>query len=239
MRKPRRRRTVIVLAGLVAVAGLVAATLVQANAATADTVVVLSNAHGEVLVAAPDVTDKSALTSTPLTQSQQKAAAAGPVKATQNQWLYPTGTAGAGAADAAKGTITAAGASYVVEPYLDYYAIFNSTTSRVAWTGNAPFNADSVKQVDDWHVDYFGDPFTVTGAPAGSTTTIGATSADVQWATTEQNTWFSQHSWDSVSFQPSGFGQIFRVRYDVTGVFQFGSTFYTVTGDDRYFGVFS
>lgn len=239
MRKSRRRRTVAVFAGLLAVTGLVAATLVQANAAAADTVVVLNNAHGEVLIAAPDLTDKSVLTSSPLSHPANTATAAGPVKATQNQWLYPTGTSSAGAADATKGTITAAGASYVVEPYLDYYATFNTTTSRVAWTGNAPFNADSVKQIDDWHVDYFGDPFTVTGAPTGATTTIGATSADVQWTTTEQNTWFSQHSWDSVSFQPSGFGQIFRVRYDVTGVFQFGSAFYTVTGDDRFFGVFT
>ncbi|GLZ36307.1 hypothetical protein Lesp02_84940 [Lentzea sp. NBRC 105346] len=134
------------------------------------------------------------------------------------------------------GDIVASGSSFVVVPYLNYFASFNQTTSKVAWLGTSPVVADSIQHTDSWHVDYFGGPYEAKGAPQGAQITGDTGSLDVAWSTTANQTWYSEHKWDRVDIAPpSWFGQIYRIKHTVTGTFQFGSSFYTVQADGRAF----
>jgi hypothetical protein len=221
------------------------------------TVVVQSNAHGKVLTAAPWVTDKNALvrlarpTGVPrggqpaIPQRGQAAArlseqfgtqSGGVSHADRNQWLYPSGRTSVTPPQGRPADLVATGSSYVYVPYLNYYASFTQSSSRVAWLGSAPLVADSIQHTDQWHADFFGISFVAKGAPEGATTKSDASSVDVQWTTTVNKNWYSEHAWDRVDFMPTDwFGQLYRIRHTVTGVFQFGSSFYTVEGDGRAF----
>lgn len=219
------------------------------------TVVVEENAHGRVLTADPSVRDKEALvravhelrrehvrqTSEPTPTPTPSATGGGgghgdqtgfPVR---DAWLtsdksrrvsVPGGT----------GTIAAAGASFVKVPFMEYYAQFTDTSSDVSWLGDRPFTADSIQHTDTWNVGSVGAPFWVVGAPQGAKVTSTGSTAEASWTTTVQDNWYSEHAYDQVAFYPPNqddYSNVFRISHSVTGTFQFGSSFYTVTSRDR------
>jgi|GEM_PF-5275585 len=128
------------------------------------------------------------------------------------------------------GRITATGTTTVAVPFLEYSAQFRGNASRVAWLGTRPLRADSIQHTDTWSVDYVAPGYLVFGAPTGAVVHSDGASTEVAWTTTAAGTWYSEHSWANVAFFPNQYGQLYRLRYAVTGVFQFGSAYYTVTG---------
>jgi hypothetical protein len=151
------------------------------------------------------------------------------------QSLYPSGSTALSPAGGGHGQLVAAGSTSVNIPFLEYYAIFQQSASRVAWVGTRPLVADSTKHNDTWRVDYVAPGYIPQGVPPGATVHSDGGATEVTWTTTAQNTWYSEHSWPYLAFFPNQYGQLYRVRYSVTGVFQFGSAFYTVTGDATTF----
>ncbi len=167
------------------------------------TVVVQSSAHGKLLTAAPWVTDRNALVQVPrptavpsggqpaIPPGRQAAArlseqfgtqSGGVSHADRNQWLYPSGRTSITPPNGRPADLVATGSSYVYVPYLNYYASFTQSSSRVAWLGSAPLVADSIRHTDQWHADFFGISFVAKGAPEGATTKSDANSVDVQVA---------------------------------------------------------
>ena len=212
-------------------------------------VVVWQDAHGRVLTAAPGVADKRSLVAEkPIavpaarqdrarTESGITAAAEAPY-ADRIERLYPRGTRSADPTGTKASTLEAAGGSHVVLPFLEYYATWTQISSRVTWFGSAPVAADSISHTDQWHVDFVGTGYDVWGAPPGASITTGPSWADVKWTSTVDDNWYSEHQWDFLAFYPEDpplFGQIYRMQHSVSGVFQFGSSFHTVSGDARLF----
>jgi hypothetical protein len=203
----------------------------SATAAAPTTVALSSDEHGRVLTAAPSVVDKVSLLRTASAPQAPAALSGGPSASNRNQWVYPSART-----QGRDGELVALGSTYVEMPYLNYYAYFKNSSSRVAWLGTSPFVADNVTHTDQWHLDYFGGPFTASRTPAGAQIAADSGSIDVKWTTTVAGNWYSEHSWDQVDFMPvTWFGQIYRIRHTVTGTFQFGSSFYTVSADGRAF----
>jgi hypothetical protein len=229
------RNRATVLLGCLLVAAAAAPVVAHAGTprpAGGGTLVLWNDPHGQVRTAAAD-TGKDALMSAPV---EHAAAPAATGTADRNQWLYPSGSAAITPPKGRPGTLQAAGSSYVYVPYLSYYAQFSQIHSKVAWLGASPLTADSIQHTDDLHVDFFGTGFSANGAPAGAVTTADGSSADVKWTTTVTGNWYSEHSWDKVTFMPaSTFNELYRISHRVSGVFQFGSSFYTVTGEDKAF----
>ncbi len=207
---------------------------------TADKVVVWSNRHGKVLTAAPGVRNKASV------KADKLAAVATPRSAVigpdgypdRNRWLYPVGRDTISPVDGSDGQAEVIGASHVEMPFLEYYAMFKQNSSQVSWLGGTPFNADSIEHTDHFRVDYLGTGYTIAGAPTGSQQQANATTAEITWTTTVHDNWYSEHQWDFLAFfpeTPPQYGQIFRMERSVTGTFQFGSTYFTVTGQNRTF----
>ncbi|GAA2613476.1 hypothetical protein GCM10010399_50410 [Dactylosporangium fulvum] len=193
---------------------------------------IVDGPHGHVAVAAGWVRDKAALDRPERSDPGGPGPAtpgAGPVVASNNQWLAGSRRTTARPRGGAPGLISASGRTFVQAPYLAYYASFTQTSSRVAWLGRSPWAADSIRHTDRWRVDSFGDPFTFAGAPDSAVARRDPGSLEVSWSTTVSGTWLSEHTWDRVDFMPTGhFGEVYRISHSVTGVFQFGSAFYQV-----------
>ncbi|MEV2255650.1 hypothetical protein AB0I94_34715 [Streptomyces sp. NPDC050147] len=155
---------------------------------------------------------------------------------TRDQWLDSTKSSRVSPAGGAPGAISAAGSSFVKVPFMEYYAIFTDTKSDVAWLGGRPFNADSIKHTDTWRIGSVGAPFLVVGAPEGAAVKSTGSSAEASWSTEVERNWYSQHTYDQVAFYPPNhddYSNVFRISHSVTGTFQFGSSFFTVTSQDR------
>ncbi|MFG2503251.1 hypothetical protein ACGFSB_34200 [Streptomyces sp. NPDC048441] len=155
---------------------------------------------------------------------------------TRDQWLDSTKSSRVSPEGGAPGEISAAGSSFVKVPFMEYYAIFTDTKSDVAWLGGRPFNADSIKHTDTWRIGSVGAPFLVVGAPEGAAVKSTGSSAEASWSTSVERNWYSQHAYDQVAFYPpneADYSNVFRISHSVTGTFQFGSSFFTVTSQDR------
>ncbi|MER6121624.1 hypothetical protein ABT173_02765 [Streptomyces sp. NPDC001795] len=217
------------------------------------TVVVEENAHGKVLTADASVRDKRRLVAAVhkerLEREQQTGTPTPTPTATgqggghgdqtgfpvRDQWLNSAKSRKV-AAPGGEGVLSAAGASYVKVPFMEYYAIFTDTSSDVSWLGERPFNADSIQHTDTWDVGSVGAPFWVVGAPQGASVKSTGSDAQASWTTTVQDNWYSEHAYDQVAFYPpnqNDYSNVFRISHSVTGTFQFGSSFYTVTSRDR------
>ncbi|MZD07198.1 hypothetical protein GTW43_19210 [Streptomyces sp. SID5785] len=154
----------------------------------------------------------------------------------RDEWLDSSATGKATPAGGDRGRIAAAGASFVKVPFMEYYAIFTATSSDVSWLGERPFDADSIQHTDTWNVGSVGAPFLVIGAPKGADVKSTGASAEASWSTTVRDNWYSEHAHDQVAFYPpdqEDYSNVFRISHSVTGTFQFGSSFYTVTSRDR------
>lgn len=101
----------------------------------------------------------------------------------------------------------------------DYY----NTSSYSQWGGMSPWNATSIKHRDVWDIDYYAVSWSFGGSPSG---TINQGSGRISYANKVYNTWKVTHSVQHVYLKVSG-GRITRVKYEVHGSFQFGSSFYT------------
>jgi hypothetical protein len=185
-------------------------------------VVVYSDAHGQVLTADPAVTDKAAVIA-------PESPAGGVITNSHDQTLSASGSRPITPPGGTTGNITAAGSSFVRVPAIETSANFDQSTSHVSWLGARPFNANSVTHTDVWHVDWVGVSPSISGAPSGS---ITQGPGEVRWPTTVRNNWTSSHSWDRVTFTTGPFGFVYRIRRDVIGEFQFGSSFFAVTASD-------
>ncbi|GHD90574.1 hypothetical protein [Streptomyces naganishii] len=222
-----------------------------AAATVPGTVVVEEDAHGKVLTADSSVRDKRALVDAVHEQRREKERQTGTPTPTptptatggggghgdqtgfpvRDQWLDSAKTRKA-AVPGGQGTLSAAGASYVKVPFMEYYAIFTDTSSDVSWLGERPFDADSIEHTDTWDVGSVGAPFWVVGAPQGATVRSTGSNAQASWTTTVKDNWYSEHAYDQVAFYPPNqddYSNVFRISHSVTGTFQFGSSFYTVT----------
>lgn len=217
------------------------------------TVVVEENAHGRVLTADPSARDKRKIVAAvhelrrerqrQTTEPAPTATATGGGGGHGDQTGFPVRDSWLTSAKSRKvsvpggeGTIAAAGASYVKVPFMEYYAIFTDTSSDVSWLGERPFDADSIQHTDTWDVGSVGAPFWVVGAPQGAKVASTGSNAQASWTTTVQDTWYSEHAYDQVAFYPPNqddYANVFRISHSVTGTFQFGSSFYTVTSRDR------
>jgi hypothetical protein len=222
------------LIGLPAVAlAALAATLVAVPDAAASqagvpgTVVVQSNAHGSVLKAAPGIQNKQALIHS--LAAARMAPATADLSLNHNVSLSPFNSETITPPGGNPGEIFASGTSFVEVPFFEGSANFTQNQSTVAWLGLQPFNADNVIQTDEWQVDTFGFSVTVSDPPSGS---VSTSNGDVQWQTTVADNWMSTHSWDQVGFDAGILGSIYSVRFNETGAFQFGSSFFATTGSD-------
>lgn len=192
------------------------------------TVVVQSSVHGTVLKAAPGIRNKEALIRS-LTAALMRPDTVS-LSLNNNHALTPANSEVITPPGGSSGDIIATGQSFVEVPFFETNANFTQNQSIVAWLGLKPFNADNVIQTDDWHVSTFGFSVTVSNPPSGS---VSTSSGDVQWQTTVANNFMSTHSWDQVGFDAGLFGSIYRIQFNETGAFQFGSSFFATTGSDN------
>ncbi|MFJ1971430.1 hypothetical protein ACIO93_22445 [Streptomyces sp. NPDC087903] len=254
-----RRTTALAVTAALTLGGLAVGITQGATGSTAadrtvpGTVVVEENAHGRVLTADPSARSKRKLVAAvhELREARQQPAdepAPAPTATggdgghgdqsgfpVRDQWLNSSKSRKV-AVPGGEGTLAAAGASYVKVPFMEYYAQFTDTSSDVSWLGNRPFNADSIEHTDTWDVGSVGAPFWVVGAPQGATVKSTGSTAEASWTTTVQDNWYSEHAYDQVAFYPPSqddYSNVFRISHSVTGTFQFGSSFYTVTSRDR------
>lgn len=130
------------------------------------------------------------------------------------------------------GDIESSGRNRVIANYIPFGFIggarFVDNTSATYWYGSSPFHATSVTLKDTWDVNTAAiGGLSISGGPPGATISFG--SGTVDWATTVSNDWRMTHSWNDVRFGISG-GSITKVAHNVTGTFQFGSSYYSVSG---------
>lgn len=154
----------------------------------------------------------------------------------RDQWLTSHQVQRLSVPGGGRGAAGVAGATFVEVPFMEYYAVFTDTTSDVAWLGRRPFDADSIKHTDTWSIGSVGAPFVVVGAPESASTETAVSGAEVSWSTTAEDTWFSRHEHDRVAFyppDPDAYSNVFRISHTVTGTFQFGASFFTVTTRSR------
>ncbi|MFD9346989.1 hypothetical protein [Streptomyces sp. NPDC060049] len=221
------------------------------------TIVVKEDAHAKVLTADASVRDKRDLVKAVREQRAQTrkapkpSAPAGPAQVqsddggghgdqsgfpVRDQWLTSAKSERISVQGGSQSDLTAAGSSFVKVPFMEYYAIFTGTSSDVAWLGGRPFNADSIEHTDTWRIGSVGAPFWVVGAPQGAAVKSTGSLAEASWSTSVQNNWYSEHAYDQVAFYPPSqddYSNVFRISHSVTGTFQFGSSFFTVTSQDR------
>jgi hypothetical protein len=254
-----RRTAALAATGALTLGGLAVGITGGATGSTAadrtvpGTVVVEENAHGRVLTADASTRDKRKLVAAVHEQrrAQQQTPEPTPTPTAtggdggghgdqtgfpvRDQWLSSSKSKRV-AVPGGEGVLSAAGASYVKVPFMEYYAIFTNTSSDVSWLGDRPFSADSIEHTDTWDVGSVGAPFWVVGAPQGAKVKSTGSTAEAGWTTTVQDNWYSEHAYDQVAFYPPSqddYSNVFRISHSVTGTFQFGSSFYTVTSRDR------
>lgn len=141
-----------------------------------------------------------------------------------NTNLYPSGSRNITPPGGSTAAIQAYGHSYVQVPFIETSANYTSDTSTVQWLGSTPFNATSVTHTDTWSNDGISISVSISWPPGIGFSGSGSSAG---WTTTVSNTWRTTHDWDSVYF--SAF-DIYTIHFNVTGSFQFGSSFYGVTG---------
>lgn len=143
----------------------------------------------------------------------------GCLKPTKSTWIsYGSG-----------GNITAKGYSKVIANYVPSAYVggmrFTQNKSRVSWMGSSPYNATSITHTDSWDVDYLSGSVSISSAPSGS---VSAGSGRLNWTTTVQNRWWTEHYDDDVRFSIK-WGSFNDAEYNVTGQFQFGGSFFRTT----------
>lgn len=208
-----RRRTLFRAVAAGAVAGLSVLLLAGPAAATPSTtrVVIDVPGHGRVLAAVGGI--KTAATpSTTVTPMLDN-----------NRSLNPYSSRNITPPGGSTAAIQAFGSTYVYVPFLETSANYTSNNSTVQWLGGTPFNATSVTHTDVWKNDGVSISVSVSWPPGVGFSGSGDTAS---WVTTVNNTWRTTHNWDSVRF--SAF-DIYRIHYNVSGSFQFGSSFYGVS----------
>ncbi|MEV0222086.1 hypothetical protein [Streptomyces sp. NPDC050704] len=187
--------------------------------------------RGQVLTAAPGVTDKSALLGDGSLVANSAADVPDsrrlnndyPLALDERRTVTPPGGSPA--------ALSAQGGSHLRLPFFARpVGSFTSSASQVAWEGSMPFDADRVIHSDTWRVLVVpsGGSVSFTGGPAGAER-VGSDA--LRWQTEVQDGWLSAHTWDRLDFTTQG--TVFQVRYTVTGTFQFGSAFFRVEGEDR------
>lgn len=102
---------------------------------------------------------------------------------------------------------------------IDYY----STSSRSSWLGSKPYNANSIVHSDTFDIDWAFINGSFSWGGAGGATNFGG--GRVGWTVTGYNTWYVQRSFNHIylSCAPC---HIWRTRYQVSGAFQFGSSYF-------------
>lgn len=200
-------------AGTVAVSGYPAGTVFTAQGTSASAKQALVN---RALAAEPSATPAPGATLT----------------LNHDEWLYADGrkaiTPGGGKA----GQIMVSGKTFAAVPFWDIKknrATYSQTRSLVAWLGTSPVNADSITQTDNWITStYAGSSPTITGAPSGA---ARVAPGSLVFKSQVSRNWISLHAWDG-NVSVSTTGVVYQVGYQVTGTFQFGSSFFTVSGQD-------
>jgi hypothetical protein len=190
--------------------------------------------EGTVLTAATEVTDKPALFAR--TAAAARAPAPGPAghprRLNHNILLMAEGEQAVSVPGGDAGNIRASGASLALAPFWDtekHTVTYVNSSSQVAWLGSRPFHADKIIHAESWVTDIYGGPATITGGPPGA---IPDASGTLRWETEVTGNWFSRHSW-AEPIVVAAQGATYQVGFRVTGTFQFGSSFFVVTGGER------
>jgi hypothetical protein len=103
-----------------------------------------------------------------------------------------------------------------------------SGSSRTAWLGTCPFNANRVTLADQVCMDAVS--FSVSVGGAGFSNSGGGCGS---WSAAVSNNWQITHHYSGVKGS-AGIGAIYRVRRSSTGTFQFGTVFYSPTANDSF-----
>ncbi|ARU60954.1 hypothetical protein CBW65_07545 [Tumebacillus avium] len=98
-----------------------------------------------------------------------------------------------------------------------------SGSSRAAWVGSNPFNADSITLADK--ITYSGVNVTIS-VPGSSSWSISAFTAS--WSAKVSNDWDIDHTYSNINST----GYDVYIKQTTTGDFKFGSSFYTTTASD-------
>lgn len=115
----------------------------------------------------------------------------------------------------------------VSHPFLETSATINGS-SRTAWLGACPVNANTVKLVDTVCFDAIGISVTVGGAGFSDNGSGDCGS----WDGSVSNAWYINHSYSGVHGSGSLLAPIYRVRQSSSGTYKFGTSFYTVVAND-------
>jgi hypothetical protein len=239
---PRLRRRLVIpgAAAVAVIAGAATVTVILSTRSTGATMAgvdgtasVAGYPSGAVFTAAPGTSDKQRL----VTLGMNAAAPKNVLPPEQihsldhNEWLYADGDRTVSLAGGQSGQIRSSGRVFAEAPLWDtqkHHATYSHSKSLVAWLGTSPLNADSVTQTDQWVSDTYGGPAKISGGPPGA---VVGTPGSLVWKTQVANNWISLHSWPGpISVVTTGV--VYQVGYRVTGTFQFGSTFFSVSGQD-------
>jgi hypothetical protein len=110
----------------------------------------------------------------------------------------------------------------ISHPFLETSATV-SGSSRTAWLGNCPFNANTVTLRDEICFDSIGFSVSIGG---GGFSGSGGGCGD--WSASVGSAWYINHSYSGVKGSGSLINPIWRVRQSSAGTFKFGTNFYTV-----------
>lgn len=130
--------------------------------------------------------------------------------------------------DGDRGTIEVVATSFVEVPFFSRSsAEYTLNNSYARWLGPAQAYSDSLTQTDEWRIDSYGGAVSISNTPPGATI---SSPGDLQWQTTVTHSSTSEHSWNDVQFGISGV--LYRIRYNVSATFQFGSSSFVVSAGD-------
>jgi hypothetical protein len=229
---------------VLAVAGTFAGVLAARGDAPAlpgvgGTTAVTGYPSGTVFTASSATSDKQGLLSAALTAVSGQAQASAPdgVRTlNHNEWLYADGDKSISPAAGKAGQIRVSGQTFATVPFWDIeknHASYSLTESLVAWTGTSPFTADTITQTDNWITDTYGGSIPkVTGGPSGAVRAApGSLVGTLVWKSQVSDNWISLHRWSGF-ISVTTTGVVYQVGYSVTGTFQFGTSFCTVSGQD-------
>lgn len=182
--------------------------------------------------AAPGTTAKQAMVTQALRQQPTATPKPGAILTlNHDEWLYADGSKAISPGGKA-GQIMVSGRTFAQVPFWDIgknHATYSESNSLVAWMGTSPVDADAITQTDNWITStYGGSTPTVTGSPSGAAVVAPGS---LVFKSQVARTWMSLHSWNG-SVSVSTTGVVYDVGYQVTGTFQFGSSFFTVSGQD-------
>ena len=110
----------------------------------------------------------------------------------------------------------------ISHPFLETSATV-SGSSRTAWLGTCPFNANTVTLRDEVCFDSIGFSVSVGG---GGFSGSGGGCGD--WSASVGSAWYINHSYSGIKGSGSLINPIWRVRQSSAGTFKFGTSFYTV-----------